>query len=114
MNHKEAFILIVICACIVFFERSLPWIVFGKKEMPKIVKRLSDLLPASLMVILVVYSLRSLTTSDFHDSFALISASIFTAVDFECHIRYCSIYHFIKCILKKMVQICIIFSYSEF
>ena len=80
MNHKEAFILIVICACIVFFERSLPWIVFGKKEMPKIVKRLSDLLPASLMVILVVYSLRSLTTSDFHDSFALISASIFTAV----------------------------------
>lgn len=47
MNHKEAFILIVICACIVFFERSLPWIVFGKKEMPKIVKRLSDLLPAS-------------------------------------------------------------------
>ena len=77
MNHKEAFILIVICACIVFFERSLPWIVFGKKEMPKIVKRLSDLLPASLMVILVVYSLR---TSDFHDSFALISASIFTAV----------------------------------
>ena len=80
MNHKEAFILIVICACIVFFERSLPWIVFGKKEMPKIVKRLSDLLPASLMVILVVYSLRSLTTSDFHDSFA---------------------YHFIKCILKR-------------
>ena len=29
MNHKEAFILIVICACIVFFERSLPWIAFG-------------------------------------------------------------------------------------
>ena len=80
MNHKEAFILIAICACIVFFERSLPWIVFGKKEMPKIVKGLSDLLPASLMVILVVYSLRSLTTSDFQDSFALISASIFTAV----------------------------------
>ena len=73
MNHTEAFILIVICACIVFFERSLPWIVFGKKEMPKIVKRLSDLLPASLMVILVVYSLKSLTTSDFHASFALIS-----------------------------------------
>ena len=40
MNHKEAFILIVICACIVFFERSLPWIAFEKKEMPKIVKRL--------------------------------------------------------------------------
>ena len=80
MNHTEAFILIVICACIVFFVRSLPWIAFGKKEMPKIVKRLSDLLPASLMVILVVYSLKSLTTSDFHASFALISASIFTAI----------------------------------
>ena len=80
MNHTEAVILIVICACIVFFERSLPWIAFGKKEMPKIVKILSDLLPSSLMVILVVYSLKSLTTSDFHDSFALISASIFTAI----------------------------------
>lgn len=80
MNQTEAFVLIVICACIVFFERSLPWLAFGKKEMPKIVKRLSDLLPASLMVILVVYSLKSVTTSDFHASFALISASIFTAV----------------------------------
>ena len=53
MNHKEAFILIVICACIVFFERSLPWIAFEKKEMPKIVKRLSDLLPASLGLFLI-------------------------------------------------------------
>ena len=83
MNQTEAFVLIVICACIVFFERSLPWLAFGKKEMPKIVKRLSDLLPASLMVILVVYSLKSVTTSDFHASFALISASTVSIFSFS-------------------------------
>lgn len=38
MNHKEAFILIVICACIVFFERSLPWIAFEKKKCQRLSK----------------------------------------------------------------------------
>ena len=80
MNKTTAAIVIVLCACIIYFERALPWLAFGKKEMPPMVKRLSDLLPPALMAILVVYGLKGLTTSDTHTAIAMIVASIFTAI----------------------------------
>jgi branched-subunit amino acid transport protein AzlD len=80
MNKTTAAIIIVLCACIIYFERALPWLAFGKKEMPPMVKRLSDLLPPALMAILVVYGLKGLTTSDAHTVIAMIVASIFTAI----------------------------------
>lgn len=80
MNKTTAALALVLCAIIVYFERSLPWLAFGKREMPPLIKKLSDLLPPALMAILVVYGLKSLTTSDFHTSVAMIIASIFTAI----------------------------------
>lgn len=80
MSKGIAFAVIVGCAVIVFFERSLPWLVFAKKEMPPIIKKLSNVLPAALMIILVVYSLRELANANLHDGLALIIASVFTAV----------------------------------
>ena len=80
MNKLTAAILIAVCSCIVYLERSLPWLAFGKKTMPSKIKKLSDLLPPALMAILVVYSLKSLTIADFHSASAMIIASIFTAL----------------------------------
>ncbi len=80
MNKMTAAIIIVLCACIIYFERALPWLAFGKKEMPPMIKRLSDLLPPALMAILVVYGLKGLTTSDTHTAIAMVVASIFTAI----------------------------------
>lgn len=78
MNKTTAAIVLVLCACIVYFERALPWLAFGKKEMPPLVRRLSDLLPAALMMILVVYGLKAVVISDTHTVIAMIGASIFT------------------------------------
>ncbi len=80
MNKLTAAILIVICSCIIYLERSLPWLAFGKRTMPSKIKKLSDLLPPALMAILVVYSLKGLTSADFHSAIALIISSIFTAL----------------------------------
>ena len=80
MSKECALIVIALCACIVFFERSLPWLIFGRKKMPTVVKKLGDLLPSAMMVILVVYSLKGLTNTSFHEGFSLIFASLFTAV----------------------------------
>ncbi len=80
MNKMTAAIIIVLCACIIYFERAIPWLAFGKKEMPPMIKRLSDLLPPALMAILVVYGLKGLTTSDTHTAIAMVVASIFTAI----------------------------------
>ena len=80
MNKLTAAILIVICSCIIYLERSLPWLAFGKRTMPSKIKKLSDLLPSALMAILVVYSLKGLTSTDFHSATALIISSIFTAL----------------------------------
>lgn len=80
MDKSTAAIALVLCTMIIFIERSLPWIIFGKREMPKIMKRLSQLLPSALMAILVVYSLKSLTTSDLHTVLSMSIASVFTVL----------------------------------
>lgn len=80
MSKTTAAIALVLCSCIVYFERCLPWLAFGKREMPPLIKKLSDLLPPALMAILVVYGLKSLTTSDTHTMMAMVVASVFTAM----------------------------------
>lgn len=80
MNKTAAFILLIACACIIYFERSIPWLAFGKKEMPSLLKKLADLLPPALMAILVVYGLKSITTANTHTILSMIVASLFTIV----------------------------------
>ncbi len=78
MPKNKAMIVMLVCMAIVYFERSLPWLLFGKKGMPKALKVLADLLPAALMATLVVYGLKDLPTSDMSTAAALIVASVFT------------------------------------
>lgn len=80
MDKSTAALALFLCALIIFIERSLPWIIFGKREMPSLMKRLSELLPAALMAILVVYSLKSLTSADMHTALSMIIASVFTVI----------------------------------
>lgn len=80
MNKTTAAIVLVLCACIVFFERCLPWLLFGKREMPVLMKKLSDLLPPALMAILVVYGLKNVTVVDMHTGVAMCAASVFTVI----------------------------------
>lgn len=52
-------ITIAIVAIVTWIARGLPFIVFSKRSLPKTVHYLGNVLPASIMVILVVYCVRN-------------------------------------------------------
>lgn len=49
---------ISIITLITVLTRAFPFLLFGKRPLPPVVKYLSDVLPASIMIILVVYCLK--------------------------------------------------------
>ena len=59
MNKTYVYIGLLIFALINFFLRSLPFLLFAGKDLPKSIHHLSDKLPAAIMVILVIYNLRN-------------------------------------------------------
>lgn len=80
MSKTEAFWLILVCFLITLMWRALPFLFFGKRQMPKVLERLKDLLPSAIMAILLVYGLKGLSGASGHDAFAMIAASAFTAI----------------------------------
>ena len=61
MDLKRTLIIIAICAGCTFFERALPFLVFGKRPVPRVVQYLGKLLPMAVMATLVIYCLRGTT-----------------------------------------------------
>lgn len=57
-DHRTAAIIIVV-ALMTWLARGLPYLVFGNRKLPKMVNYLGTVLPASIMIILVVYCLRN-------------------------------------------------------
>ena len=58
--------LIFMIALITFFCRALPFLIFsGKKELPQIVLKLEKQLPVAVMIMLVLYCLRSISFQSF-------------------------------------------------
>lgn len=81
MSRSNALMAMVLCALITYFYRSVPFIAFsGKRKMPAALERLGKLLPAAIMMILVVYSFRSLPTADGHTALCMIVAAFVTGI----------------------------------
>lgn len=49
---------IAVITLITVFTRAFPFLLFGKRPLPPVIKYLSDVLPAAIMIILVVYCLK--------------------------------------------------------
>ena len=61
VNVGYTIAVIAICVACTFLPRALPFLLFGGREVPKIVKYLGRILPMAVMATLVVYCLRSTT-----------------------------------------------------
>ena len=60
MQPTQAIVLIAACAVCTFLTRLVPFALFGgKKEPPKFVRYLGRMLPPAVIVILIVYCLKS-------------------------------------------------------
>lgn len=80
MSRSAALTAMVICALITYFYRAVPFIAFsGKRKMPASLEKLGKLLPPAIMMILVVYSFRSLPSSDLPTALSMIIAALVTA-----------------------------------
>lgn len=56
MNYEKSILIIAIVSIVTLLLRLIPFIIFnGKKEVPKIITYLSNVLPFSIMAMLVVY-----------------------------------------------------------
>ena len=62
MDIKYVVTAILLAGVITFFMRAIPLLIFnGKRDMPKSLRRLSQVLPSAIMAVLVVYCLKSVT-----------------------------------------------------
>ena len=55
----ESIIIIAVCAACTFFERLLPFLIFGNRPVPKVIKYLGRILPMAVMSTLAIYCLRN-------------------------------------------------------
>ena len=58
MNITRSIVIILICAAVTFGERTLPFALFRKREVPDVVRYLGKILPMAVIATLVVYCLR--------------------------------------------------------
>ena len=61
MDVTRTIIVIVICAAVTFLERALPFLVFGNREVPRVVRYLGRVLPMAIMATLVLYCIKDIS-----------------------------------------------------
>ena len=63
LSVGQSIAIIAVCTACTFFERWLPWLLFGRRAVPKVVEYLGKILPMAVMVSLLVYCLRGMQFS---------------------------------------------------
>lgn len=65
MTFSETLIAVLVAAACTFATRLIPFIFFGgKKEVPKFVKYLGDILPMAIIGVLIIYCIGDVTSGD--------------------------------------------------
>lgn len=80
LTAERSIIIILVAAVCTFATRLFPFALFGgKKEVPKFVKYLGDILPVAIIGILIVYCLRDFVKGDMNTIIPQIIAVAATA-----------------------------------
>lgn len=58
LSTSQAIITIIVAAIFTFATRLIPFAAFGKREVPKVVKYLGDVLPPAIIGILIIYCIK--------------------------------------------------------
>ncbi|MBC6712827.1 branched-chain amino acid transporter permease [Treponema sp. Marseille-Q3903] len=79
-NELYPFIAIATVALVTIAIRSAPFIIFGNRPLPKVIKYLERFLPPSIMTILVIYCLRNTDFASKPFGIAEMSASLLVVI----------------------------------
>lgn len=66
LSTRETIIFIAVAALCTFATRAIPFLAFGKREVPKIVKYLGEILPPAIIGILIIYCLKDFYNLNFN------------------------------------------------
>ena len=80
MTSLELYIAIAIMALVNLFTRLFPFIFFAKRGLPKSLEFIEKFFPATIMTILVFYTLKDIDFSLYPHGIKEITSIIFTAV----------------------------------
>lgn len=82
IDFKYTFAAFLIVSAVTWFDRGAPYLLFGRKgEIPDMVKYLGNMLPASIMVILVLYCIRNINLTSYPFGLAeIISIALIIAI----------------------------------
>lgn len=80
MSSMELYIAIAIMALVNFLTRVFPFVFFAKKDLPKSMEFIEKFFPATIMTILVFYTLKDINFSNYPHGMKEIGAVVFTAV----------------------------------
>ena len=61
LTAAQSILIIAVCTLCTFLERALPFLIFGSRPVPDIVRYLGRVLPMAVMTTLVVYCLRGIS-----------------------------------------------------
>ncbi len=80
LSVKQTVIVVLVAAVCTFATRLFPFALFGgKKEVPKFVRYLGDILPTAIIGVLIVYCLKDFTGGDINVILPQIIAVALTA-----------------------------------
>ena len=71
---------VAVIALITFALRAFPFLLFGRRPLPKIILYLGKVLPPAIMTILVIYCLRSTDFTHFPFGLAEVAASFLVVI----------------------------------
>lgn len=81
LTNEKSIIIILVAAVCTFATRLFPFALFGgKRDVPKFIKYLGDILPVAIIGALIVYCLRDFTQGDFSKIVPQLIAVVATAL----------------------------------
>ena len=84
MGAEKFILIVIICALITFGLRALPFLLFhNDKKIPEKILKLGQMLPSSIMAILIVYCLKDTANNLISNGIWKIAAVVIVAVTYK-------------------------------
>lgn len=81
MNWYNSLLIIIIVAVCTLMTRALPFMIFGgKREVPKVIRYLGNVLPPAIMAVLVVYCMKNVNFKSINNFVPELIASVVVIV----------------------------------
>lgn len=80
LTLMAALVATVLCGLVIYLERAFPFLLFSRKDPPKIIRFIERYIPPMVMSALLFYCLKDISFTSSHDYLPSLIAVSFTAI----------------------------------